>query len=77
MNRKSEIEYRNLLKLGIPEEVASIIVYGKDGNEHLLDEIKDTNKDLSEEVKKFIPFNETLNNNIYTNNNDKDKNEII
>lgn len=76
MNRKSEIEYRNLLKLGIPEEVATLIVYGEEGNEHLLEEIKDTNKDLSEEVKKFIPFNESLNN-IYINNNDKNKNEVI
>lgn len=64
MQRKIESEIKNLENLGIPEDYARLITYAKygykDAAEDILNEVKETQDEISELVKHFVPFHEVL-----------------
>jgi hypothetical protein len=78
MDRKFEQEKQALVKLGVPEELAFIIVSNKQGKnkeevEFLINDIKEQQKEIQDFLKEFKPLNENLISN--SNNIDvKDKN---
>ena len=81
MDRKFELEKQNLIKIGIPEELAYLIASHKlnkntDEVEFIVNDIKEQQKEIQESLKEFKLFNENLISN--TNNIDvKDENKTI
>lgn len=81
MDRKFEREKQQLIKIGVPEELAYIIVSKKlNINEeevnYILKDIKEQQKEMMDITKEFKPFNENLisNNNNIDNVENKNKN---
>lgn len=73
MNRKFEQEKQNLIKLGIPEEMAFLLASNKLGInkeevEYLLNDIKEQQKEIMDFTKEFKPLNENLISNTNINN---------
>jgi hypothetical protein len=82
---KFECELNSLVKLGVPEEMAYLIACNKfkknmDEVEERLNQVKESQYELMEALKEFIPFHENLkiqeNNNI-SNNNDKNEDSPV
>jgi hypothetical protein len=80
MNKKAELEYKQLIKLGVDEPLARLIVmkkYHADSEEtaFLLQEEQDEQNDLKEAIRQFSfqPFEKISSNIVY----DKNKNETV
>lgn len=80
---KFDNELNNLIKIGVPDELAYLICCDKfkkntDEVETRINDIKDIQEELMNSTKNFIKVSDNLNNienfNI-TNNNNNDKNE--
>ena len=60
MNFKMKVEYEALLKLGIPESMALMIVYNKHNNkddtDSIIDMVKQEQEAIEEAIKDFVPF---------------------
>lgn len=83
MNRKFEQEKQNLMKLGIPEDMAFLLASNKLGiNQeeisYLVKDIKDQQQEIKDLLQDFKPLNENLkefkplNENLISNNNNID-----
>lgn len=72
MDYKMKIEFNNLVKMGFTEEMATIVVSVKYNKteiaKEVINDLKDENSVIEEEIKNFIPLEE----NIKYNYNDKD-----
>lgn len=65
MERKADIEYKQLCKIGVPENLAYLIVCHKykvnlDTVEDTLNDVKEQQKEFAESIKDFMPLEETI-----------------
>ena len=59
MNRKAELEYKSLVKLGVPEDMAKLIAVskynpGSEESKYLIDDEKDFQNDIKNSINDFI-----------------------
>lgn len=72
MDRKAESELKQLIKIGVPENMAYLIVshkYNKKEEvENIIDDIKDEQNEIKNELKNFVQFSK---NNTFIENENK------
>ena len=75
MDYKMKTELNNLVKMGFTEEMATIIVSAKynklEISKEIIDDLKDENTTIQEELNNFIPLEENIKYN-YDKDNIKD-----
>ena len=59
MNRKAELEYKSLVKLGVSEDMAKLIAIskynpGSEESKYLIDDEKDFQNDIKNSINDFI-----------------------
>ena len=59
MNRKADLEYKSLVKLGVSEDVAKLIAIskynpGSEESKYLIDDEKDFQNDIKNSINDFI-----------------------
>ena len=59
MNRKTELEYKSLIKLGVSEDMAKLIAIskynpGSEESKYLIDDEKDFQNDIKNSINDFI-----------------------
>ena len=59
MNRKTELEYKSLIKLGVSEDMAKLIAIskynpGSEESKYLIDDEKDFQNDIKNSINDFV-----------------------
>ena len=59
MNRKTELEYKSLIKLGVSEDMAKLIAVskynpGSEESKYLIDDEKDFQNDIKNSINDFV-----------------------
>lgn len=59
MNRKTELEYKSLIKLGVSEDMAKLIAIskynpGSEESKYLIDDEKDFQNDIKNSISDFL-----------------------
>jgi pyruvate-formate lyase-activating enzyme len=85
MESKSELEFKQLVKIGVPENMAYLIVKHKYNNKEEVDsliaDVKDQQLEIQNELQNFVELSKNIeyiekekNNNLISNLNINDKN---
>ena len=64
MNRKAELEYKSLIKLGVSEDMAKLIAVskynpGSEESKYLIDDEKDIQNEIKNSINDFIRVTES------------------
>ena len=64
MNRKTELEYKSLIKLGVSEDMAKLIAIskynpGSEESKYLIDDEKDFQNDIKNSINDFVRITES------------------
>ena len=64
MNRKAELEYKSLIKLGVSEDMAKLIAIskynpGSEESKYLIDDEKDIQNEIKNSINDFVKVTES------------------